>query len=564
MALFALAARAADSSDPNSWNPETWTIQRLLDDGLSEMRFVIVRSNASGCEPNCPEWISAEGAIEAGTPAKLKRLLKGLRPRRLPIIVNSPGGNVDAALQLGRIIRKAKLDIAVGKTSFSRCQPGAVGCPADAGKGVTQLGVASDGGAMCNSACPLMFAGGTQRLVGRWAYLGVHQITSTFQRQQVYYRTTYRMVHGRKKIISSKVISRTNLGTYQTYEMSKALEKKLSGYLKEMGVGRGVVDLMKVTPAGDIRQISLEEMTTTNLVTSKGAVDLLVWGGICRRSPAPANCREIPANVQQPAFEVKATPSETVIAADRSSNAEGRVSQLARGAEIEQFQGAAGNSARQMRIVVVRGSDPLCEPDCPEWISAEGAITLQATDKLRHMLIMIGDRRLPVVISSRGGDLFSALTMGRLIRERKLDVVVARTNVTGCRSARSGCSDDNGGYVGLISEFGVECDSACALVLAGGVKRLVDSKARLSMYAMEPIGIVKAYLEAMSANPLLFAEIKQQSLERQFEPKFALRVGLTTGPQSADVLTGPAICKSVPRPSNCRVWMGTVATAKTP
>ncbi|RUW99710.1 hypothetical protein EOA27_35240, partial [Mesorhizobium sp. M2A.F.Ca.ET.037.01.1.1] len=88
------------------------------------MRFVVVRSSATGCEPNCPEWISAEGTIEAGTPALFRRLLKTLDGRQLPIVVNSPGGNVDAALQLGRMIRKNKLDIAVGITEFSGCSPG--------------------------------------------------------------------------------------------------------------------------------------------------------------------------------------------------------------------------------------------------------------------------------------------------------------------------------------------------------------------------------------------------------------------------------------------------------
>ncbi len=87
------------------------------------MRFVVVRSNAPGCEPTCPEWISAEGTIEAGTPALFKRTLKTLGGRKLPIVVNSPGGNVDAALTLGRMIRKNKLDIAVGKTWFVGCWP---------------------------------------------------------------------------------------------------------------------------------------------------------------------------------------------------------------------------------------------------------------------------------------------------------------------------------------------------------------------------------------------------------------------------------------------------------
>ena len=58
------------------------------------MRFVVVRSSAPGCEPTCPEWISAEGSIVAGTPALFKRTLKGLGSRKLPVVVDSPGGNV--------------------------------------------------------------------------------------------------------------------------------------------------------------------------------------------------------------------------------------------------------------------------------------------------------------------------------------------------------------------------------------------------------------------------------------------------------------------------------------
>ncbi len=293
MVMVAFTAKADNSSDPKTWNPDTWYLQHLLSDGLSEMQFAVVRSNAAGCEPNCPEWISAEGAIEADTPAKLKRILKTLGRRHLPIIVNSPGGNVDAALQLGRIIRKNKLDVAVGATKFSGCQPGMGDCRANDGKGAAYFGIASDGGAMCNSACPLMFAGGVQRLVGRWAYLGVHQITTTFQRQQVYYRTTYRIVRGRKKIISSKIVSRTNAGTYKTYEMSKAVERKLSAYLREMGVGQGVLDVMKATPAGDIRQVALNDMTTMKLVTSTGTVDLLIWAG---NMPAKSCAGELQGN----------------------------------------------------------------------------------------------------------------------------------------------------------------------------------------------------------------------------------------------------------------------------
>ena len=42
--------------------PPLRPIQKIPDPG-PKMRFVIVRSNAPGCEPICPEWISAEGSI---------------------------------------------------------------------------------------------------------------------------------------------------------------------------------------------------------------------------------------------------------------------------------------------------------------------------------------------------------------------------------------------------------------------------------------------------------------------------------------------------------------------
>lgn len=311
VAMAAFAAKAEDASDPRTWDPKSWYLPGSSSDGFSEMRLIIARSSAVGCEPNCPEWISAEGAIAAGSPALLKRVLKKLGTRKLPIIVNSPGGDVDAALQLGRIIRKNRLDIAIGKTEFTDCWPGTEDCGASYGKGVAYFGVASDGGAMCNSACPLMFAGGVHRVVGSWAYLGVHQITTTYFPSTRRVRTTYQTIRGKRYQVTTETVTQGE--SYKTYKMSKAFSRKISAYLREMGVGQGVLDRMKATPASDIRQISLADMLTMKLVTSSGSVDIFTLAGICRRSPAPANCREIPANAKPAevaAIKTKAGPSQ--------------------------------------------------------------------------------------------------------------------------------------------------------------------------------------------------------------------------------------------------------------
>ncbi|MER9971695.1 hypothetical protein [Mesorhizobium sp. M0060] len=510
------------------------------------MRFVVVRSSAPGCEPTCPEWISAEGSIEAGTPALFKRTLKALGGRKLPIVVDSPGGNVEAALTLGRLVRKNKLDIAVGKTRFIGCQPGVKNCKDKDGKAAPYFGNAYASSAICNSACPLMFSGGIRRVVGEWAFLGVHQITTTYIRTKLLYRTTYRMVKGKKKILSTRVVSRKNAGSYKTYEMNKPLERRLAAYLKEMGVGLGVLETMKSTPASGIQQIALDDMLQTNLVTSLDAVDLLTAPTLCKADPLPASCRELPApeNAAKPTGEVVANAAPALA-----------------GLESPQVKDVA-----DMRFVLVRGSNPLCNPNCPEWISAEGTITAQTPEKLRQLLDDIGDRRLPIVINSPGGDVLGALAAGRLIRERKLDVAVARTDFIGCEPRQADCTAEDGVYNGLTVDAGGECGSACPIMLAGGAKRLVGPRAKLSVHSIGLEQGVKTYLKDMAVGPGLFAAMKsvQSSRHRQLEPDMMLKFGLTTGPGSADELTGPGICRSEPRPENCRELSGAKAQASMP
>ncbi|WP_287123406.1 hypothetical protein [Mesorhizobium sp.] len=496
------------------------------------MRFVVVRSSAPGCEPTCPEWISAEGSIEAGTPALFKRTLKALRGRKLPVVVDSPGGNVEAALALGWLLRKNKLDIAIGKTRFTGCQPDAKDCKENDGKGARYFGNAYAGGAICNSACPLMFAGGIKRVVGQWAFLGVHQITTTYIRTKLQYRTTYRVVRGKKKILSKKIVARKNAGSYKTYEMSKSVEKRLAAYLNEMGVGQAVLETMKNTPASTIQQLTPYDMLQAKLVTSLDAVDLLTAPTLCNTDRVAANCREIPA------------PASVVVAYAKPAPA----------ASVEPETGQRADVG-DMRFVLVRGRSFLCDPNCPEWISAEGTISAQTPERLRQLLDTIGDRRLPVVINSPGGDVLGALAAGRLIRERKLDVAVARTDFIGCEPDKADCTAEDGVHVGLTIDASGACGAACPIMLAGGVRRLVGPRAQLTVH---PIGLeqrVKTYLRDMAVGSGLLVAMRSvpASRHRQLEPETMLKVGLTTGLGSADEFTGPTICKSQPMPENCRV-----------
>ncbi|MER8403531.1 hypothetical protein [Mesorhizobium sp. M0185] len=50
----------------------------------------------------------------------------------------------------------------------------------------------------------------------------------------------------------------------------------------------------------------------------------------------------------------------------------------------------------------------------------------------------------------------------------------------------------------------------------------------------------------------------------QLEAEAMLQLGLMTGSQSVDALTGATICKSSPKPDNCRVLPSASAEAETP
>ena len=167
------------------------------------MRFVVVRSDAPGCEPTCPEWISAEGAIDAKTLALLKAQLKVLAGRKLPIAVSSTGGDAEAAMALGRTIRKSGLSVAVARTTFVGCQPEQKDCTANASKGARYVGSAAPDGASCRSACLMMLAGGVRRLAGE---------------------------------------GRRALGLIGLGGMSKKGERRLRAYLDEMGVDQAILD----------------------------------------------------------------------------------------------------------------------------------------------------------------------------------------------------------------------------------------------------------------------------------------------------------------------------------
>jgi hypothetical protein len=283
---------------------------------LNPMTIVLVRSANEVCEPNCPQWISAQGDITAATPALLRRVLKQAGKARPPIVIRSGGGDLDAAMAMGRLIRERKLDVAVGFTSFQGCAPGDKTCkPPREHKGVYR-GFVGEVRALCLSACPLILAAGTERVAFDGAFVGVHQVKTTRQRERVLYRVLYRVVNGKKRIISQKEVKRTRFKPEVTIGFSKALKRKTAKYLGDMGIDLAILDDMDKAPPSDIFHLAPERLDALNLRTTRRSLASLLDPAACALAAPPASCVADPAAARR-AREAKRPPS------DRESRTEG-------------------------------------------------------------------------------------------------------------------------------------------------------------------------------------------------------------------------------------------------
>jgi hypothetical protein len=146
--------------------------------------------------------------------------------------------------------------------------------------------------------------------------------------------------------------------------------------------------------------------------------------------------------------------------------------------------GGVASPQGAMVFYVARGAFGACGPNCSEWIAAEGTIQWDTHRRLIAALDRLGDRKLPVVLDVRGdGNMNVAVSMGRIIRERGLDAMVATTRVERCAgTSETDCfalKRGGGPLEASIDTWVVQCDVACVLTLAGGVHRTLPRGAKV-------------------------------------------------------------------------------------
>lgn len=233
--------------------------------------MVVVRMRAKDwCGRRCPEWIVAEGTITRKTPEQLRRVLAELGNARLPVVLDSRGGDIDAAMDMGRMIRAKGLTTIIGRSEVQGCAPRDAGCRKGGSAGLPYTGYVVPAGE-CARACLLVLAAGKRR-IGYW-------------------------------ITEAPVLSGDAAGRVGTY-------------LTDMGISPGLIARLRRSGL----PLDRAEMLHFGFATGRERVEDFTGSSICVRPVPATNCLRLAA-IRQPApltstkapSKPAATPSTRVV-----------------------------------------------------------------------------------------------------------------------------------------------------------------------------------------------------------------------------------------------------------
>jgi hypothetical protein len=137
--------------------------------------FYLAKGAPNACGPGCSEWIAGEGYFDAGAPERLRGLLGRVGNRNLPVYFQSPGGFIDEAMVIGRLLRERQMTAGVARTIPDACVTKDIKACRAAKRSGQILNARLVGiSAGCNSACVYALIGGKVRNVPPGARVGIH------------------------------------------------------------------------------------------------------------------------------------------------------------------------------------------------------------------------------------------------------------------------------------------------------------------------------------------------------------------------------------------------------
>jgi hypothetical protein len=183
------------------------------------LQVVAVAPRDPGRLPGDGRWlIYLDGPIDPGATSRVVRLILAEHVTHAVVYLNSPGGSLVTAMQLGRVLREHAFDTRVGARTVDATQ-------ATAGT--------------CHSACPFVLAGGVRRSLETGSAIGLHRAAN-------------------------------RVPVLDEYAFQRVVEAQVVEYLVEMGVRVEVAAIMAIIPHDQIRDLAVDEARQLNLVNEPG------------------------------------------------------------------------------------------------------------------------------------------------------------------------------------------------------------------------------------------------------------------------------------------------------
>lgn len=170
--------------------------------------------------------IVLDGVIDSGAPARVAEALKMAGSDGADVYITSPGGNLLAGMQIGRLIRRAGANTYIGSLVVDPSR-------SIAGKQAVKTMPGN-----CLSACSLAFLGGVYRYTTVEAKYGVHRFSSSSE------------------------------PTNSDLDTAQIVSAAVGTYIREMDIDPGLFDLMVQEGKDGIRILSDAEMSGLNVINS--------------------------------------------------------------------------------------------------------------------------------------------------------------------------------------------------------------------------------------------------------------------------------------------------------
>jgi hypothetical protein len=199
---------------------------------------------AAGCEPLCRGFVSAVGTVTSDTPQAFETFASAHDLRGATIVLNSGGGSVLDALELGR--RWRELGVATMVGAAARLGNG----------GASRIAIRPE--ATCESMCVFLLLAGETRTVPDGARVRVHQIWMGDR------------------------ANNAQAASYSAQDMTTVQRDvgRLAEYTFEMGGSGVLLSLaLSVPPWEPLHELSREELVAANLVTDDVAPPVTAEAG---------------------------------------------------------------------------------------------------------------------------------------------------------------------------------------------------------------------------------------------------------------------------------------------